>query len=70
MFGGLIAGAVVVETIFDWPGIGFYTVQAILTADTKVMLAVTLLIGVIYAIVNILVDVVHGLIDPRLREDG
>jgi hypothetical protein len=36
---------VVVETIFDWPGIGFYTVQAILTADTKVMLAVTLLIG-------------------------
>jgi peptide/nickel transport system permease protein len=70
LFGGLIAGAVVVETIFDWPGIGFYTVQAILTADTKVMLAVTLLIGVIYAIVNILVDVVHGLIDPRLREDG
>ena len=68
LFGSLIAGAVVVETIFDWPGIGFYTVQAILTADTKVMLAVTLLIGVIYAIVNILVDVVHGLVDPRLRE--
>ena len=70
LFGGLIAGAVVVETIFDWPGIGFYTVQAILTADYKVMLAVTLLIGVIYALVNILVDLVHGLIDPRLREQG
>jgi peptide/nickel transport system permease protein len=70
LFGGLIAGAVVVETIFDWPGIGFYTVQAILTADYKVMLAVTLLIGVIYAVVNILVDVVHGVIDPRLREQG
>ena len=70
LFGGTIAGAVVVETIFDWPGIGFYTVQAILTADYKVMLAVTLLIGVIYALVNILVDVVHGLIDPRLREQG
>ena len=69
LFGGLIAGAVVVETIFDWPGIGFYTVQAILTADTKVMLAITLLIGVIYAFVNILVDVVNGLIDPRLREN-
>jgi len=68
LFGGLIAGAVVVETIFDWPGIGFYTVQAILTADYKVMLAVTLLVGVIYAAVNILVDLVHGLIDPRLRE--
>ena len=68
LFGALIAGAVVVETIFDWPGIGFYTVQAILTADYKVMLAVTLLVGVIYAVVNILVDLVHGLIDPRLRE--
>ena len=70
LFGGLIAGAVVVETIFDWPGIGCYTVQAILTADYKVMLAVTLLVGVIYAVVNILVDVVHGLLDPRLREQG
>ncbi len=70
LFGGLIAGAVVVESIFDWPGIGNYTVQAILTADSKVMLAVTLLIGVIYAIVNILTDLVHGLIDPRLRERG
>ena len=69
LIGGLIAGAVVVETIFDWPGIGFYTVQAILTADYKVMLAVTLLIGVIYALVNIVVDVVHGLLDPRLREE-
>jgi peptide/nickel transport system permease protein len=68
LFGGLIAGAVVVETIFDWPGIGFFTVQAILTADYKVMLAVTLVIGVIYAAVNILVDLVLGLIDPRLRE--
>src|SRR5690242_15022874 len=68
LFGALIAGAVVVEAIFDWPGIGNYTVQAILTADYKVMLAITLLIGVIYAVVNILVDVVHGLIDPRMRE--
>jgi peptide/nickel transport system permease protein len=68
LFGALVAGAVVVEAIFDWPGIGSYTVQAIVTADFKVMLAVTLLIGVIYTLVNIAVDVVHGLIDPRLRE--
>ena len=70
LFGGLIAGAVVVEAIFDWPGIGCYTVQAILTADYKVMLAVTLVVGVIYAVVNILVDVVHGWLDPRLREQA
>jgi peptide/nickel transport system permease protein len=68
LFGALIAGAVVVESIFDWPGIGNYTVQAILTADYKVMLAVTLLIGVVYTVVNILTDLVHGLLDPRLWE--
>lgn len=70
LFGGLIAGAVVVEAIFDWPGIGSYTVQAILTGDKQVMLAVTLLVGTVYAVVNILVDVVHGLLDPRLMEQG
>jgi peptide/nickel transport system permease protein len=68
LFGSLIAGGVVVEAIFDWPGIGSYTVQAILTGDRQVMLAVTLLIGAIYAAVNIVTDVVHGLIDPRLLD--
>jgi peptide/nickel transport system permease protein len=68
LFGALISGAVVVESVFDWPGIGDYAVQAILTADYKVMLAVTLLIGVVYTIVNILIDLVHGLLDPRLWE--
>ena len=42
-FGGLLEGSVLTEIIFSWPGIGSYTVQAILTADSKVMLAVTLL---------------------------
>jgi peptide/nickel transport system permease protein len=70
LFGGLIAGGVVVEAIFDWPGIGSYTVQAILTGDRQVMLAVTLLVGTVYAVINILVDVVHGLLDPRLMERG
>ena len=70
LFGGLIAGGVVVESIFDWPGIGSYTVQAILTGDKQVMLAVTLLVGTVYAVVNILVDVVHGLLDPRLMDQA
>jgi peptide/nickel transport system permease protein len=68
LFGGLIAGGVVVEAIYDWPGIGSYTVNAILTGDHQVMLAVTLLIGVVYAAVNILTDLVHGLVDPRLMD--
>jgi peptide/nickel transport system permease protein len=68
LFGGMIAGGVVVEAIYDWPGIGSYTVNAILTGDHQVMLAVTLLVGVVYAALNILTDVAHGLIDPRLTE--
>ncbi len=68
LFGALIAGGVVVEAIFDWPGIGSYTVQAILTGDRQVMLAVTLLVGVIYTVVNILTDVAHGLVDPRVLD--
>jgi len=68
LFGALIGGAVVVEAIFDWPGVGNYLVSAILTADYKVMLAATMLIGVVYTIVNILTDLVHGWLDPRLWE--
>jgi peptide/nickel transport system permease protein len=68
LFGSLIAGGVVVEAVFDWPGIGSYTVQAILTGDRQVMLAVTLLIGAIYVAVNIATDLVHGMIDPRLLD--
>src|SRR5206468_5279625 len=59
LFGALIGGAVVVEAIYDWPGVGNYLVNAILTADYKVMLAATLLIGVVYTLVNILIDLVH-----------
>ena len=68
LFGALLAGAVVVESIYDWPGIGSYAVTAIFTSDYKAILAVTLLVGVVYAGVNILVDLVHGLIDPRVAE--
>lgn len=68
LFGALLAGAVVVESIYDWPGIGSYAVTAIFTSDFKAILAVTLLVGVVYAVVNILVDVVHGLVDPRVAE--
>jgi peptide/nickel transport system permease protein len=68
LFGTLLAGAVVVEAIYDWPGIGSYAVFAIFTSDYKAILAVTLLVGVVYAGVNILVDLVLGLIDPRVAE--
>ncbi|MBV9826565.1 MAG: ABC transporter permease, partial [Alphaproteobacteria bacterium] len=70
LFGALIGGAVVVEAVFDWPGIGSYLVRSILTADYKVMMAATLLVGVVYTVVNILIDLVHGWLDPRLWEQS
>ena len=68
LFGALISGAVAVEAIFDWPGLGTYAVQAILAADYKALLAVTLVVGVVYAVVNVLVDVAQALVDPRVAE--
>jgi peptide/nickel transport system permease protein len=68
LFGALISSAVAIEAIFDWPGIGSYAVTAILTSDYKAILAVTLVVGVIYAVVNIVVDIVHALLDPRVAE--
>ena len=68
LFGTLISSAVAVEAIFDWPGVGSYAVSAILTSDYKAVLAVTLVVGVIYALVNIIVDVVHAMLDPRVAE--
>ena len=69
LFGALISGAVAVEAIFDWPGLGTYAVQAIISADYKALLAVTMVVGVVYAIVNVVVDVAQALIDPRVAED-
>ena len=69
LFGTLISSAVAVEAIFDWPGVGSYAVSAILTSDYKAVLAVTLIVGVVYALMNIVVDVVHALLDPRVAEN-
>jgi peptide/nickel transport system permease protein len=69
LFGALISGAVAVEAVFDWPGLGTYAVQAILSSDYKALLAVTLVVGVVYAVVNVVVDVAQALIDPRVAEE-
>ena len=65
IFGNLIANAVVVEAVFDWPGLGLYAVNSILQSDYNAIMGFTLIIGVVFIIANLLVDVTHGLIDPR-----
>ncbi len=70
LFGLFLSGSVVVEAVFGWPGLGDYLFNAILIADYQPVLATTLAIGVIYALVNIAVDMVQALIDPRVAEQG
>jgi ABC-type dipeptide/oligopeptide/nickel transport system permease component len=65
--GGLIAGAVVIETVFAWPGMGTLAVQAILQRDYAVIQGVVLYAGLAFAVVNLLVDLSYVLIDPRVR---
>ena len=65
VFGNLIANAVVVEAVFDWPGLGLYAVNSILQSDYNGIMGFTLIMGTVFIIVNLLVDISHGLIDPR-----
>lgn len=65
--GLMFAGVVVIESIFAWPGIGFYTVQSIPRLDFPAIAGVTLLLGAAYVIVNTAVDILQGVADPRLR---
>lgn len=63
----LLGGAVIAETIFAWPGVGRLTVQALLNRDFPVVLAAVTLTSVTYTLINLLVDVVYVLLDPRVR---
>jgi ABC-type dipeptide/oligopeptide/nickel transport system permease component len=66
-FGTLLAGAIVTETIFSWPGIGRLAVQAIGARDYPLLEGCILLIAVTYVLVNLLTDAVYALVDPRVR---
>ena len=66
-FGTLLAGTIVTETIFSWPGIGRLTVQAIGARDYPLMQGCILLIAFTYVLVNLLTDAVYALVDPRVR---
>jgi peptide/nickel transport system permease protein len=66
-FGTLLAGAIVTESIFSWPGIGRLTVQAIQQRDYPLLQGCILLIALSYVIVNLLTDAFYTLIDPRIR---
>jgi peptide/nickel transport system permease protein len=66
-FGWLMAGAVLVEAIFDWPGLGLFIVESSLGLDFQPIMGITLVYGIIFSIVNIVTDIAYGVIDPRIR---
>lgn len=65
IFGILLAGAVVVEAVFDWPGLGLFAVNSILSSDYNAVMGFTLIAGTMFIVVNLLVDILQGMIDPR-----
>ncbi|WP_300523792.1 ABC transporter permease subunit, partial [Aminiphilus sp.] len=66
----LIAGTVVIENIFAWPGIGRLCISAIFNRDYPVIQAYILIMGVLFIFCNLAVDILHCLMDPRLRRAG
>ena len=68
-FGSLLAGAVITETVFTWPGIGRLLVDSIRARDYPVVQGAVLLIAVSFVLVNLIVDLIYGFVDPRIRYD-
>lgn len=66
-YAGLLEGAVITETVFSWPGIGLYLTGSLLNADMNAVLGATLVIGLVYLILNLLADLAYNLLDPRVR---
>jgi peptide/nickel transport system permease protein len=66
-FGFLMAGNVVVESVFAWPGIGNYAVTSMMSKDSGPIQSFVLFVAVVYVLVNLLVDLAYGLVDPRIR---
>lgn len=66
-FASLLAGAVFVEYVFDWKGIGVVIVDALDKFDFPVIMGAVLLIGVMLIVINIIVDIIYGVLDPRVR---
>ncbi|HPE43162.1 MAG TPA: ABC transporter permease, partial [Bacteroidales bacterium] len=66
-FASLLAGAVFVEYVFDWKGIGMLIVEALEKYDLPLIMGAVLLIAVILIFINIFVDIIYGILDPRIR---
>jgi ABC-type dipeptide/oligopeptide/nickel transport system permease component len=67
VFGNPLAGAVVVEAVYGWPGLGTFAVNSILQSDYNAIMGFTLFVGTVFIVVNLTVDIAQALLDPRGR---
>jgi peptide/nickel transport system permease protein len=67
LYGNLLAGAVLIESIFAWPGIGRYAFRASTSQDFPAIMGVSMLIALVYVVTNFIVDILYFLLDPRIR---
>lgn len=67
--GNLLGGMVLVETIFNWPGVGQFAYESVLAADFPSIIGVSLLVALNYMVINTIIDILYGIIDPRVRCD-
>ena len=65
-YAGLLEGAVITETVFSWPGLGLYLTVSLLNADMNAVLGATLVVGLVYLVLNLLSDLLYRLLDPRV----
>jgi peptide/nickel transport system permease protein len=70
VLGNLLEGVIITEIVFAWPGVGRLTVEAISQRDYPMIQAVVLMAGTIYLLVNLAVDMLYGVLDPRIRVEG
>ena len=66
-FAGLMAGAIFVEKIFDWKGIGLRVFDALDQKDLPVVMGATLVFATIFVVINLIVDIIYSYLDPRVR---
>lgn len=69
-FGSLLGNAFLVEAVFGWPGMAQYGVQGVIYKDYNAIVGVTLVIGIVFAVGNLIVDVLYGILDPRIKYDS
>ena len=65
--GMLLGGTVVTETVFSWPGVGRLIVQSVSQRDFPVIIAGVFLISLVFVVINLIVDILYGFLDPRVR---